>query len=334
MNTFVLMDIFPVDYSSLSAKALLELVTYRYALSGDTTIAFLKRGFNDTYLLCSGEVKFILRVYKHNWRSLEGVQSELELLLLLKSNGIRVSFPVHDTKSNLIQTIQAPEGVRYSVLFSYAEGKPVKKLSSEQAFLLGIASANMHLLTKNIKLNTTGRAYTISGQFSHTLAVLQPILNDYPGQFQYLKQLEQRFLKEFEQDDELVCGICHGDLQSENFHITADNQFTFFDFDFFGKGYLVYDIGVFMWYDHKNKPPEIMNAFLKGYESKRKLSEAERRAIPWLSTLRAIFQMTLYCELSDGKQLPLWPARQIADFIDKVEKWVSTRIPSPKGEGI
>ena len=36
-----------------------------------------------------------------------------------------------------------------------------------------------------------------------------------------------------------------------------DNQFTFFDFDFFGTGYLAYDIGVFMWYDHKNKTPEI-----------------------------------------------------------------------------
>ena len=68
-----------------------------------------------------------------------------------------------------------------------------------------------------------------------------------------------------------------------------------------------------------------MNAFLKGYESKRVFSAAERRLIPWLSALRAIFQMTMYCELNDGKRLPLWPPQQIADFVNKVEKWMKEK---------
>jgi Ser/Thr protein kinase RdoA (MazF antagonist) len=138
-----------------------------------------------------------------------------------------------------------------------------------------------------------------------------------------LLRLEQLFLTAFSaiKESELTKGICHGDLQSENFHITPENKFTFFDFDFFGTGYLIYDIGVFMWYDHKNKPPEIMRSFLKGYESKRPLTPTEHQLIPWFSTLRAIFQMTLYCSISDGKQLPLWPAQQVADFIHKIEKW-------------
>ena len=116
-------------------------------------------------------------------------------------------------------------------------------------------------------------------------------------------------------------GICHGDLQAENFHIAEDNQFTFFDFDFFGEGCLVYDIGVFRWYDHKNKTPQIMGAFLKGYQAQHKLTATEIRLIPWFSTLRALFQMTLYCKISDGKQLPLWPPQQVSEFINKVKKW-------------
>jgi len=47
--------------------------------------------------------------------------------------------------------------------------------------------------------------------------------------------------------------------------------------------------------------------------------------LPYFSTLRALFQMTLYCQISDGKQLPLWPAQQVADFIKKVEKWMTAK---------
>ena len=122
---------------------------------------------------------------------------------------------------------------------------------------------------------------------------------------------------------QLAKGICHGDLQAENFHLTKNNQFTFFDFDFFGEGYLIYDIGVFIWYDHKNKPKEIVDAFLKGYQTQRKLTETEIKLLLFFSTLRALFQMTLYCNISDGKQLPFWPVQQVADFIKKVEKWMA-----------
>lgn len=327
MNTFAAMQLFPVEYSSLSATALLHLVNAYYDLQHPSSIIFLKRGFNDTYLINGGTERFIFRVYKHGWRNQKDIEAEVELLLFLKENGVAVSYPVQDTRHNFIQVIQAPEGIRYAVLFSYAEGEPVKKLSPEQAELLGTASANMHLLTKALRLESTARDYDIAGQFQYTLRQLQPVLMHHPRQLHFLQKLEQLFLQEFKMAaSELVSGICHGDLQAENFHMTSEKCITFFDFDFFGKGYLVYDIGVFVWYDHKNKPPEIVQAFLKGYESKRCLSEAERRAIPWMSTLRAVFQMTVYCELSDGKHLPLWPSKQVADFIDKVEKWFNERI--------
>jgi Ser/Thr protein kinase RdoA (MazF antagonist) len=314
---------FPVEYSTLSATALLQLIVRQYNLERDANIVFLKRGFNDTYLITSGTKKFILRVYKCDWRTLDDIQTELKLLLYLNENGISVSVPLNDLLEGHIQLIQAPEGMRYGVVFSYAEGEQIKKITVEQACLLGAATASMHLLTKEEQVGATAQDYDIGKQFRHTIQVLQPILVNHQQEYQYLLQLEQLFLTAFSmiKENELTKGICHGDLQSENTHITPENKFTFFDFDFFGTGYLIYDIGVFMWYDHKNKPPEIMRSFLKGYESKRPLTSTEHRLIPWFSTLRAIFQMTLYCTISDGKQLPLWPAQQVADFIHKVEKW-------------
>lgn len=323
MNTFAGMSLFPVVYSTLSADALLERLIKAYHLEAGTGILFLKRGFNDTYLITEKGRKYILRVYKYKWRNLKDIQAELDLLQYLQKNDVCVSVPLPDASNNYIQTISAPEGNRYAVLFSFAEGKQVKKLSPEQSFQLGVEAGNLHLLTENRKWNATSKDYSIEKQFENCIRVLTPVLVDYPGQFNFLMELSRLFQNEFKNINrgELAKGICHGDLQSENFHITADNRFVFFDFDFSGTGYLIYDIGVFMWYDHKNKPLAIRNAFLDGYESKRKLSKTERRLIPWFSTLRAIFQMTMYCELSDGKQLPLWPSQQVADFVNKIEKW-------------
>jgi Ser/Thr protein kinase RdoA (MazF antagonist) len=322
------MQLFPVEYSSLSAKALLQFVIVHYNIDSDSSISFLKRGFNDTYCIEEKKKtdfikKYILRVYKYNWRSIENIETELTLLNYLKENKISVSFPIKDKQEKFIQTIQAPEGWRYAVLFSFAEGEQIRKLSIEQSYLLGIETGKIHSLTQIKSFGATAQNYDIENQFEITLTTLKPILINHSEQYDYLLQLKDDFIKTFNNVDknELTSGICHGDLQAENFHITTDNKFTFFDFDFFGSGYLVYDIGVFMWYDHKNKTPEIINSFLKGYQTQRKLTAMEIKLIPYFSTLRALFQMTLYCKINDGQQLPIWHPQQVVDFIKKVQKW-------------
>ena len=315
---------FPVEYSSLSTKALLKLIIGNYPISDDAEITFLKRGFNDTYLIKTTPKKYILRAYKHNWRSIESIETEIKLLEALKENGISVSFPIPDKQSKYIHSIYAPEGIRYLVLFSFAEGDHVRKLTNAQAELLGKETGKIHVLTQNKNLGETAHNYDIKFQFEKTLTTLKPILKNYPEAYDYLLKLYDKFKTIFSKIDKkaLGIGVCHGDLQAENFHLTSDNKFTFFDFDFFGTGFLIYDIGVFIWYDHKNKPKEIVDSFLKGYTSQRRLTETEIKLLPYFSTLRALFQMTLYCKISDGYQLPVWPAQQVADFIKKIEKWM------------
>ena len=321
------MEQFPVEYSSLSANALLRLVIEKYSLSPTAGITFLKRGFNDTYLIKTDKNKYILRVYKHNWRSPQSIKSEIDLLNYLSKNDVPVSVPVIDRSGNYMQALQAPEGPRNAVLFTYASGNPVKKLNAAQAFSLGRSTGKIHALTHNKMYDGVAFNYNIAEQFGSIISTLQPLLADHPQQFDYLLKLKADFEETFMDmnESEMPKGICHGDLQAENFHINTAGNITFFDFDFFGNGYLVYDIGVFIWYDHKNKPKEIIDEFLKGYQTQRSLTATELRLLPYFSTLRALFQMTLFCRISDGKQLPLWPVQQVADFIGKVEKWHEER---------
>ncbi|MGB3946955.1 MAG: phosphotransferase [Bacteroidia bacterium] len=321
-------ECFPVDYSTLSASALLNTVVSNYDLPLATSIAFLKRGFNDTYLINTGIKKYILRVYKYQWRSLASIETELKLINTLNANGVGVSYPIETAGTKqFILSLNAPEGIRYAVLFSFAEGVNIKKLSIQQAHVLGQEVGKIHRLTHNQSFGETAHHYDIEEQFNKAIATLEPVLKDYPEQFTYITNLRTEFIKRFNSLDkkELKTGICHGDLQSENYHVSEDGKLTFFDFDFFGNGYLAYDIGVFVWYDHKNKSPQIIQSFLDGYQLHCTLSETEKKLIPYFSTIRALFQMRLYCDLNNGHKMPLWPAKEVATFIDKVKKWQERR---------
>ncbi len=320
---------FPVNYSSLDTKALLLLVIKEYDLNSESSIAFIKRGFNDTYLITeTNGKKFILRVYNHFWRTFDSIEAEIELLLKINLRGVNVSIPINNKQNEFYMNIEAPEGNRYAVLFSYAEGKQIRKLDNEQSYLLGIETGKLHLITKELANKNTAQNYDIEFSLNKTLRILTPILNDFKEELLILNLLKDDFTETFSTiiKAELVNGICHGDIQAENIHFSDSNKITFFDFDFFGQGYLVYDIGVFIWYDHKNKTKEIINCFIKGYETQRKLTETEIELLPYFSTLRALFQMTLYCELNDGYYLPQWQPQQIADFVKKIKKWHKSKI--------
>jgi Ser/Thr protein kinase RdoA (MazF antagonist) len=322
MNPF-----FPVEYSTLSGSHLLQLIKLQYNFPSGTSISYIKRGFNDTYLINDNNHKYILRVYKHGWKNLAQIETEIKLLIHLHENGVSVSHSISDKQLQFIQTIIAPEGERYAVLFSFADGQQLKKLNSEQAFLLGKQTGKIHRLTQNNYFGETAFVYDFKTQFNNVINTLQPLLTEYTEQYEYLLSLQEIFLTVWKNSNEkeIAQGVCHGDLQAENFHINADNEITFFDFDFLGTGCLIYDIGVFSWYDHKNKPKEIMDSFLKGYQTERILTETETQLLPYFSTLRALFQLNLFCSISNGSSLPLWPTEQAASFVWKIKKWQEAR---------
>ncbi len=325
------MKTIPVSYCTLLTEALRLLVITNYKIHPQSTLTFLKRGFNDTYLVTepTGN-KFIFRLYNAHHRNRQSINTELVMLAMMHSNtDIGISYPIGTIKGAFPLEIKAPEGNRIAVLFTYAQGQPVKKLSVEQAFILGKETARIHTFSLTFTGATVGINYDVATQLKETLTVLKPVLINHLEQYQYLIELQKDFIHTFTNASikELAYGICHGDLQAENIHFTEHNQPIIFDFDFIGKGFLAYDIGVFIWYDHKNKPPHIIKSFIEGYQTERKLSPTEYRLLPYFSTLRALFQMTLYCTLNDGQYLPQWQPNEVAAFVNKIKTWHQNEIP-------
>lgn len=68
---------------------------------------------------------------------------------MLSENNLGVSSPIKDKNGKFIQEINAPEGIRYVVLFSFAQGKKIRFMDKETCFAIGSLMAKIHHLTLN-----------------------------------------------------------------------------------------------------------------------------------------------------------------------------------------
>src|SRR5688500_15844633 len=120
---------FPVTYSLVSSKAIEAELIPLYNLPRSSKVLFIHQGINDTYLITASEAKFILRIYRAHWKTIDEVSAELDLLLLLNNNGLSVSTPLPDKSGNLIQLIDCHEGIRFAVIFCHAPGEGISSLN-------------------------------------------------------------------------------------------------------------------------------------------------------------------------------------------------------------
>jgi Ser/Thr protein kinase RdoA (MazF antagonist) len=314
----------PSAYSTFHPEALVSLLVSSFGIK-NPEIVYLKRGFNDTYQVKSGTGKFILRVYRTGRRSLESIRSEIKLLLYLNENGQPVSIPLPGKEDVFVHPLPSPEGMRYAVLFSYALGTVCRKPDLRQCRDVGISLGTMHELFRSYDPGKLTWDYAPSSLFDYVRSSVEKALSAYPDDLRFLdlfrKQTEARL-----DGVKLKSGICHGDLQSENFYFQDSGEVCFIDFDFAGRGPLLYDLGAYTWYDHQGKTPSMLQAFYEGYDHVIPLSQDERDLIPLFGALRALFLMGMWNRFNDGATNPVWPAEQVSAFVSKVKDWVNKRV--------
>lgn len=142
---------FPSTYSTLSALALADLIGVKYGWS-DTCCRFLTRGVGDTYLIETIDNLYILRIYRSSHRNLSQIQAEIALLNALIRGGVSVSYPVADLSGEFIQSLNAIEGQRYGVVFSYAPGKSVRIPDERQLNIFGREMGKFHNISAAMKM--------------------------------------------------------------------------------------------------------------------------------------------------------------------------------------
>lgn len=284
--------VFPTIYSTLDPQALALMVAGRYNIAASTG-QLLVRGVGDTYLIQGPAGSYILRVYRTTHRSLDNIRAEVTLLTALKQAGVSVSFPISDQEGQLIQELDAAEGKRYAVLFSYAPGKIVNVLTLSQLHSLGQEMARFHHVSAEAIPAGTRWNYDTYTTLQEPLQRLQNNFATIPDEYNWWQKAttDARLLLEQMPAHQFASGYCHYDFLPKNFHFEED-AITLFDFDFLGQGWLVNDIMTFWTHlcldVHFNRITQLQadksfDALLEGYHQHRSMSAAELKAIPYLS---------------------------------------------------
>lgn len=293
-------DVLPVTYSTLSPKALASHVLSRYSFYNAIQCEYMYRGLNDNYLVKDSRTKYVLRVYRHNWRDLRDIQAETELIQFLRAESVGVSFPVPDKTGVMIQEIGAPEGLRYAVLFSYAEGQPpLPQITMKNSRAAGRELARMHLATIGRRLGNNRCHLDTTSLLFRSFHAIKPFLEESREDLQKLDEVVAKLAVKFERIslDNLAFGICHGDLYPSNFHISESGKITFFDFDACCCSWLVTDIAAFCYaaaQTYKNYE-KVNRAFIDGYRKTRSLNETEIDLIPYFGAISRIWVLATQC---------------------------------------
>lgn len=288
-------------YSQLSSDSVAHLANRYYTLPGFQSCKYYVLGLHDNYLIQTRDHKYILRIYRNNWRSEGEIFFELELLDFLGSHNAPVAAPIATIAGELCFFIDSPEGKRAAALFPYAQGTaPGNEITVEQSTLLGETVAGIHDIAQGFKTRFTRPVLDIPYLLDESIHAIEPFVE--PDVRSYLRTLQKDIkdtLPVIPQSAPYF-GICIGDVNASNFHIDDNRQITLFDFDQCGYGHRAFEIGKFFASLKTDSAKQaIADAFIEGYQRLRKLTDEELSAIPLYEKLANIWVMAIHVYNAD-----------------------------------
>ena len=295
--------------SILDPQSLSPLIEAAYGLNR-VRLQLIKAGILDTYRVLADDGRFILRIYPSQKRPLAEIEAELDFLQFLGSQNVTVSIPIVSIAGKRILTLLAPEGQRCAVLFTYAEGRPMENDPGE-AHLYGKILAQIHMVADTFPQTLARTPLDLKFLLDWPLTQLKTFEHRQKD-WAYLDRAAEvirNFIKNLPRTRPQF-GYCHGDVCMGNAHITPEGKVTFFDFDFCGLGWRVYDVATFV----SGESAPITTAFLAGYQSVRLLTEAEMQAIPLFQVAQSIWMLG-----TRAQYINEWGNIRFADeFVDRV----------------
>lgn len=252
----------------------------------------------------SGRV-YWLKLVTHSHCDLDLLESEGEIATELAERGVEVASAVRRHDGRYAGIITLAEGAVPALLFHESPGIEVDTPSLAQAEALGSLLARFH----RTSVSAVDKRWRIDAEAlgKVPLRAAQAWLQRAGGD---IARESARRLANLEKvvgamiqiawpgGAPLPTGLCHGDVRIENVRFEHARP-TLFDLECCGLGPCAYDLACY-WRQRyglasADRAPPIAEweALLRGYEQTRELASSERRAIPALATLRAVWVMAL-----------------------------------------
>jgi Ser/Thr protein kinase RdoA (MazF antagonist) len=294
-----------VARSFVDPEALAELIGSDYELPEPVNCKLfsklLRTQDNDHYLVTAGDGRqFVARVYQQGDR-LQRQEAdylfELDWLNFLKDRGLPVSGPLCRQDGRYLDSLLAPEGLRYYALFDLAPGTTLSLTDSEQLYRFGATMAQIHVASNDFQSQHARRAWDLERLIDRPLAKLRQVWatersSDLDILVRKAEEARREILELFGDRKPAAdsWGPIGADFHSNNVHFDNAGQPTFFNFDLCGYGWRAYDIACFLLNTNLiHTPANHSEDFFAGYYSVRPLAPDEHEGIAPFMTARRVW---------------------------------------------
>ncbi|MCC7406488.1 MAG: phosphotransferase [Phycisphaeraceae bacterium] len=325
----------PTLFSTPHPDGLAEKVLPDYPLSRPVRCELYRSGRNDHYRVHAGDKVYYAKVpgVTHHWRSQDEwaarLVSEMVLLERLHDQGILVPEPVRRHDGKYLTMVNAPEGVRYFMLFHGVQGQPLgDAVSLEQVRDVATLAARLHGCMDLLPDDFTAVQWDLHWLIDASLANLEPLMQHSKADWTCVQDLGKAitdWIRSALPQHKPEYGVIHGDFHQDNILCSATGL-SLLDFESFGHGWRVWEIAYYLsgnfssWIFEPQMEAERLqrrNAFLDAYTVERGLSEAEIASIPVFGTARVLLAIGRLATLNARL------AGQIANEQERVDRWMS-----------
>ena len=290
-------------YSSLCTQELLSKIVPMFNIPSPIACEFLCQGLNDSYKVTTESDSYLLRIYRKEWRTKSDIEFELSILNHLHREKINVAYPLVAVTGEQIVSVTSPEGERFAIMTSFAEGQPLLFNDSYDAELYGKSVAKIHKHSGNISTQHERFKIDLIHLIEEPLKRIKPYLKHRESDWLFLKSYASTLSKNIanSQSELLDFGFCHGDFHGGNAH-KSNGELTFFDFDCCGIGFRAYDLAVYKWSARlAKKEEERWVPFIKAYREVREISEHDLALVDDYVSIRHIWLMGLHTDIALAK---------------------------------
>jgi Ser/Thr protein kinase RdoA (MazF antagonist) len=248
----------------------------------------------DVYLVTSRSIRAIFIIYRHNYRPVQEIIAEWELVKYLQQQGVPVASVMLTVRGSFLIALAAPEGLRYAVLTHYIAGTILRYRSTpDLVHQYGSMIATVHRVTDTLPFVFT-RTMSIIDRLNDAEQAISSVILDRPTEVAFIQKcsnmLRER-LSVLSQQAPLY-GVIHGDVIRANALVSADARLWIIDFDLCGYGWRAYDIASYLaTIQGSSDEAQLRRAFLLGYGTVRELTEEESRMIPLFIAIRTLFEI-------------------------------------------
>lgn len=278
--------------STIAATEILNKIRDNYNdISQNAVCVFEYRGINDIYRYTNENLSFFFKIYARKDIDKDAIEAEIEIVNHLRVSGLSVAYPIASKNGQYLLPINMPEGARFGVLFSEAEGNPCSSDLMDEQEIVKISRllSNMHTLLDTIPTSPKRWKLDSCLFLDHSIEKLEDYSKSNPHiELSFLKDVVKELKEEIHDQAKFWnWGLCHGDIYTGNIHRRNDGKLTIYDFDFCGYGWRAYDVSPFLAGSFSagtgegvvERRKRRLEYFLHGYKHAGGFSDAEIEAV-------------------------------------------------------